>query len=45
MSDVDSRDFGARDLKLKKKKRTKKVSMTESKGNKSIIQPSRDSLI
>lgn len=40
MSDVDSRDFGARDLKLKKK-RTKKVSMTESKGNKSIIQPSQ----
>lgn len=25
MSDVDSRDFGARDLKLKKKKRTKKA--------------------
>lgn len=41
MSDVDSRDFGARDLKLKKKKKKDK----ESKGNKSIIQPSRDSLI
>lgn len=40
MNDVDSRDFGAKDLKFKEKKKKR-----QSKGNKSIIQPSRDSLV